>query len=68
MNRLTRRNGIHLLLIAALSLGIIMITSLGTIMNTASAQDGKPTVVLVHGAFAESASWNGVLTKLIAKG
>jgi pimeloyl-ACP methyl ester carboxylesterase len=68
MNRLTRRNGIQLLLIAALSLGVIMITSLGTIMNTASAQDGKPTVVLVHGAFAESSSWNGVLTKLIAKG
>jgi pimeloyl-ACP methyl ester carboxylesterase len=36
-------------------------------MNLASAQD-KPTVVLVHGAFAESFSWNGVLTKLIAKG
>jgi pimeloyl-ACP methyl ester carboxylesterase len=68
MNRLTRRNGIHLLLIAALSLGVITITSLGTIMNTASAQADKPTVVLVHGAFAESSSWNGVLTKLIAKG
>jgi pimeloyl-ACP methyl ester carboxylesterase len=68
MNRLARKNGIHLLLIAALSLGIIMLTSLGTIMNTASAQDSKPTVVLVHGAFAESSSWNGVLNKLIAKG
>ena len=22
----------------------------------------KPTVVLVHGAFAESASWNGVIS------
>ncbi len=29
---------------------------------------GKPTVVLVHGAFAESGSWNGVTTKLLAKG
>lgn len=28
----------------------------------------KPTVVLVHGAFAESASWNRVSTKLLAKG
>ncbi len=27
-----------------------------------------PTVVLVHGAFAESASWNGVLTRLRAAG
>jgi hypothetical protein len=24
--------------------------------------------VFVHGAFAESSSWNGVLTKLITKG
>ena len=37
-------------------------------MNPASAQGSKPTIVLVHGAFAESDSWNGVLTKLIAKG
>jgi pimeloyl-ACP methyl ester carboxylesterase len=28
----------------------------------------KPTVVMVHGAFAESSSWNPVITKLIAKG
>jgi pimeloyl-ACP methyl ester carboxylesterase len=29
---------------------------------------GKPTVVLVHGAFAESASWNGVITALLRDG
>ncbi len=28
----------------------------------------KPTVVLVHGAFAESSSWNGVTAALLAKG
>jgi pimeloyl-ACP methyl ester carboxylesterase len=28
----------------------------------------KPTIVLVHGAFAESASWNGVLARLLADG
>ena len=28
----------------------------------------KPTVVLVHGAFAESSSWNRVTTYLLAKG
>jgi pimeloyl-ACP methyl ester carboxylesterase len=27
----------------------------------ASAEDVKPTIVLVHGAFAESSSWNGVV-------
>lgn len=30
----------------------------------ASAQDAKPTIVLVHGAFAESSSWNGVIAIL----
>ena len=32
-------------------------------------QDGsRPTVVLVHGAFAESASWDGVITRLQGQG
>ena len=30
--------------------------------------DQKPTIVLVHGAFAESASWNGVIERLQAQG
>ncbi len=68
MNMPTFRNGIRLLLIVILFLGTITITSLGAIMNTASAQANKPTIVFVHGAFAESSSWNGVLTKLITKG
>lgn len=68
MNSFNLRNGIRLLLIIALFLGTIIITSLGATMNPASAQDSKPTIVLVHGAFAESSSWNGVLARLIAKG
>jgi pimeloyl-ACP methyl ester carboxylesterase len=28
----------------------------------------KPTVVLVHGAFADSSSWNGVIERLLADG
>jgi pimeloyl-ACP methyl ester carboxylesterase len=28
----------------------------------------RPTVVLVHGAFADSASWNGVTTSLLSQG
>ena len=28
----------------------------------------KPTIVLVHGAFAESASWNGVIRRLHTTG
>lgn len=68
MNRLTLRNGIRLILIVALFLGTVMIASLGGITNSAIAQDSKPTIVLVHGAFAESSSWNGVLSQLIPKG
>jgi len=28
----------------------------------------KPTIVLVHGAFAESASWDGVIDPLLEAG
>jgi pimeloyl-ACP methyl ester carboxylesterase len=30
--------------------------------------DKTPTIVLVHGAFAESASWDGVTDRLLADG
>ena len=33
-----------------------------------SSSTSKPTVVLVHGAFAESASWNGVISGLLDDG
>jgi pimeloyl-ACP methyl ester carboxylesterase len=34
----------------------------------AAAQSDKPTIVLVHGAFAESSSWNGVVAILQKQG
>ncbi|ADB31590.1 alpha/beta hydrolase fold protein [Kribbella flavida DSM 17836] len=37
-------------------------------MTTTSHDSAKPTVVLVHGAFAESASWNGVIAELTGRG
>lgn len=36
--------------------------------SAAHAQPGKPTVVLVHGAFADSSSWNGVIKILDRNG
>lgn len=36
--------------------------------DTPPTVSSKPTVVLVHGAFAESASWDGVVSRLQAKG
>jgi pimeloyl-ACP methyl ester carboxylesterase len=37
-------------------------------MSEATPTAGAPTVVLVHGAFADSSSWNGVITRLQARG
>ena len=68
MNTPSVRNCIRLLLIVTLFIGTTFVTSLGDIPNPASAQDRKPTIVLVHGAFAESSSWTSVLTQLIPKG
>ena len=36
--------------------------------DTGAPAPALPTVVLVHGAFAESASWNGVIARLQAQG
>ena len=60
MNTQTSRRATRFLFVALLCIGVMA--------TSASAQDAKPTIVLVHGAFAESASWNGVLSRLIAKG
>ncbi|HEY3207384.1 MAG TPA: alpha/beta hydrolase, partial [Gaiellaceae bacterium] len=37
-------------------------------MSEARDNAGSPTVVLVHGAFADASSWNGVIKRLQAKG
>jgi pimeloyl-ACP methyl ester carboxylesterase len=58
-------------LVAAVLLGLLTVGS-GT---AAAAQPARPaagkagpTVVLVHGAFADASSWNGVVTRLQKKG
>ncbi|MET0271616.1 MAG: alpha/beta hydrolase [Phenylobacterium sp.] len=52
---------------------LIKIAALAGAMSLAAATaglaaDAKPTVVLVHGAFAESSSWNGVVAELTRDG
>jgi pimeloyl-ACP methyl ester carboxylesterase len=37
-------------------------------MSITTTAVGKPTIVLVHGAFAESSSWNGVIAGLLEDG
>lgn len=50
------------------ALGIALMLVYAAQAQTPATTPAKPTIVLVHGAFAESASWNGVIGRLAAKG
>lgn len=64
MQTLISRSMLHAGVLAMLAAAAVAPTrALG-----ADAASNKPTVVLVHGAFAESASWDGVSSRLLAKG
>ena len=52
-------------LIGMMTLGASLIMASG---GLAQADETKPTIVLVHGAFAESSSWNGVIVELNNEG
>lgn len=49
---------------------IMMVAPIGLVAQAAPAATGgdRPAIVLVHGAFAESGSWNGVIERLRADG
>jgi pimeloyl-ACP methyl ester carboxylesterase len=51
----------------AAAAAMVFVTTVGSI-QTARASDQKPTIVLVHGAFAEGASWNNVVADLTRDG
>ncbi|MFD7677413.1 alpha/beta fold hydrolase [Streptomyces sp. NPDC060187] len=73
MNRrsLYRRARTPLSLMATASVAAALFaTSVGpaNASKGAAPQHTKPTVVLVHGAFADSTSWNGVISKLKHEG
>src|SRR6267378_3753151 len=54
---------------AAVSLFAGIGASAGTTNSTALENDGpKPTIVLVHGAFADASGWGGVITRLQNRG
>ena len=52
----------------ALATAIAATTAFAADASAAEADDWNTTVILVHGAFAESASWNGVVPRLTARG
>jgi pimeloyl-ACP methyl ester carboxylesterase len=49
---------------------LLALAAAGALLTSsfATAQTDKPTIVLVHGAFADAASWNGVIAILAADG
>jgi pimeloyl-ACP methyl ester carboxylesterase len=54
-----------LLAIPLIAIGFALRTAT---LTAAPATETKPTIVLVHGAFADSSSWNAVVTRLLAQG
>jgi pimeloyl-ACP methyl ester carboxylesterase len=52
----------------ALSRPSVITAQEGTPMTDATPSAGSPTVVLVHGAFADASGWAGVISRLQAKG
>jgi pimeloyl-ACP methyl ester carboxylesterase len=50
--------------------GMLVLASSLALVSSADAQDAasRPTIVLVHGAFAESSSWNSVIEQLKGDG
>jgi pimeloyl-ACP methyl ester carboxylesterase len=61
-----RRRGVALMATLAVAITALLVGAFGP--NVADAVNpraaSKPTIVLVHGAFADSSSWNGVATRL----
>jgi pimeloyl-ACP methyl ester carboxylesterase len=70
ITQLTRRGRLRfsimaaVVAIAALLIPVSQIASAGTAVRSAAGSGPKPSIVLVHGAWADSSSWNGVVSRL----
>jgi pimeloyl-ACP methyl ester carboxylesterase len=47
---------------------VLVLSTASLVLHAAEPSMNRPTVVLVHGAFAGSSSWNAVIAKLLPKG
>jgi pimeloyl-ACP methyl ester carboxylesterase len=65
-----KKGMIMLTIKSLLAVTITAALALTSVQNATAAQPdaAKPTIVLVHGAFAESSSWNGVAAQLLTQG
>jgi len=61
----SRRRAIALVAGLVVAVAAVLVTTAqpGAAVHSAGPEP-KPTIVLVHGAFADSSSWNGVVTRL----
>ncbi|MEU5868908.1 alpha/beta hydrolase [Nonomuraea sp. NPDC047529] len=62
------RPGIRILLPLALAVLAVLVTAFSSPATAAARRTAKPTVVLVHGAFADASSWNKVVARLQGAG
>jgi pimeloyl-ACP methyl ester carboxylesterase len=68
-NRRAKLSALKTGIISFCFLALLSLFCLGISQQVSAAPpSNKPTVVLVHGAFADSSSWNGVASRLLAKG
>jgi len=67
MKTLTRRFARAAAVIGLAALSAAFATLPASAQEAKASTGDKPTIVLVHGAFAESASWDGVIRKLEAQ-
>jgi pimeloyl-ACP methyl ester carboxylesterase len=58
----------HLTRFLAASVALVAAGALSIAPSSAAPQHDKPTIVLVHGAFADGSSWNKVIEKLQRRG
>jgi pimeloyl-ACP methyl ester carboxylesterase len=56
------------ILTVALSLPLAFVISGGAASGQTSATPSKPTIVLVHGGWADSSGWNGEISRLAKAG
>lgn len=67
MKNISRRFARTAAAVGLMALAGAFATFSASAQTASTAQQAKPTVVLVHGAFAESSSWDGVIRKLEAQ-
>lgn len=65
---ITRRTLSVRLVLAAILIGVLGLISAGATATTSASRADRPTIVLVHGSFADASGFNEVIQRLQARG